>query len=96
MIQRVGRRQHAQHLVVIRAPSRTGVSRFGVTASSRLGGAVVRNRVKRVLREVFRHYRAALEPPVDVVVIAKHGADKLTYAQAAAEFARALELGPVG
>jgi ribonuclease P protein component len=53
---------------------------------------VVRNRLKRVLRAVFRAQRAALDPAVDVVVIAKPGADRLTYAQATDELARALDL----
>jgi ribonuclease P protein component len=50
--------------------------------------------VKRLLREVFRHARVRIVPPSDVVVIAKPGADSLTYAQAAKELARALDLGP--
>jgi len=53
---------------------------------------VVRNRVKRILREVFRARRDDIVPPADLVVIAKPGADTLTYAQAATEFARALQL----
>jgi ribonuclease P protein component len=60
--------------------------------STRIGNAVVRNRVKRVVREVFRQHRVDLMPPTDMVVIAKPGADTLTYAQVAGELARALEL----
>jgi ribonuclease P protein component len=93
-VQREGWRRHTRHLVVVHGPAPGPVSRFGVTVSTRVGGAVVRNRVKRVLREIFRSYRARLTPPMDVVVIAKPGADTLTYARAATEFARALELTP--
>jgi ribonuclease P protein component len=92
MLQRDGRRRHTAHLVVIHRPSRLGVSRFGITASARVGNAVARNRVKRLLREVFRHHRAALPSPMDLVVIAKPGADTLTYAEVASEFARALDI----
>lgn len=93
-LQREGRRCHTAHLVVIKRPALGAVPRLGVTASSRVGNAVVRNRIKRIVREVFRHYRAELVPPQDLVVIAKPGADTLTYAQAAIEFARALQLAP--
>jgi ribonuclease P protein component len=87
-----GRRRHTPHLVLISCAARSPVSRLGVTVSKRVGNAVVRNRVKRVLREVFRHLRAAIAPPADIVVIAKPGAGTLTYARAATEFARGLEL----
>jgi len=80
------------HFVLIRRPAPGPTSRLGVTVSTRVGNAVVRNRVKRLVREVFRHCRADLLPPADIVVIAKPGADTLTYAQVATEFARALEL----
>jgi ribonuclease P protein component len=93
-LQREGRRRHTEHLVFIRRQTKDRSTRLGVTVSSRVGNAVVRNRVKRLLREAFRHYRADLVPPVDVVVIAKPGADTLTYAQVAHEFACALELRP--
>lgn len=69
-------------------------SRLGVTVSSRVGNAVVRNRLKRFVREIFRQQRLSLPRPTDVVVIAKPGAHRLSYAQAATELERALELVP--
>ena len=52
--------------------------RLGVTASRKLGGAVVRNRVKRRIREWFRNFRGDLEERVDIVVIARSGAAGLS------------------
>jgi ribonuclease P protein component len=95
-VQHDGRRRHTAHLVVIQRPAPGTLSRFGVTASKRIGNAVVRNRVKRLLRAAFRERRAALVPPVDVLVIAKPGVDRLTYAQVNDELARALELRRAG
>ncbi len=91
-VQRDGRRRHDEHLVVIRRPAAGGCSRLGVTVSARVGNSVVRSRVKRLLREVFRARRGDITPASDIVVIAKPGADTLTYAQAATELARALGL----
>jgi ribonuclease P protein component len=54
------------------------VRRIGITASRKVGGAVVRNRVKRGVREWFRRSRQALPADVDVVVIARPGAGELS------------------
>ncbi len=43
------------------------VSRLGVAASRKLGGAVTRNRAKRRVREVFRLHK--IQPGLDVIVI---------------------------
>jgi ribonuclease P protein component len=95
-VQREGTRRHTQHLVLIHRAAAGAGSRLGVTVSTRVGDAVERNRVKRLLREVFRHCRSSIQPPADLVVIAKPGADTLTYAQAANELVRALGLRRAG
>jgi ribonuclease P protein component len=48
-------------------------SRIGLSVSSRVGGAVVRNRWKRLLREAFRLRRADLPEGVDLVAIPRGG-----------------------
>lgn len=92
-VQHNGRRRHTPHFVIIRT-ARTGPSRLGVTVSARVGNAVARNRVKRLVREIFRSRRHELQSSADIVVIAKTGADDLTYAQAATELEPVLELVP--
>ena len=92
-IQRDGLRRHTRHLVFIRCRGEMEWPRLGVTVSARVGNSVQRNRIKRLVREVFRHRRADLAP-YDLVVIAKAGAGDLTYGQAASEFSDALGLVP--
>ena len=75
-VQRAGRRQTAPHLVVL-CLKREGAARFGVSVSRKVGGAVVRNRVKRRLREAIRHHRHGIAG-VDVVFIAKPSAAAAT------------------
>jgi ribonuclease P protein component len=60
--------------------------RLGVITTKRLGKAVRRNRVKRLLREFFRNHKVIL-PPQDIVIIAKKGAPYLTYSEVLAEMA---------
>ncbi len=70
---RVGERRHSEHFVLLTRP-RGGPSRLGVTVSRKVGGAVVRNLVKRRVRNVFRRDPSRLLPESDLIVIAKPGA----------------------
>jgi ribonuclease P protein component len=78
--------------VVIQAPATRGTSRLGVTVSSRVGNAVVRNRVKRLVREIFRTRRLDLPALLDILVIAKLDAAQISHAQATSELERAFAL----
>lgn len=59
------------YLVLYARKNRTGSNRVGVTVSKKLGGAVVRNRVRRRLREVYRLNEEAFAPGWDIVVVAR-------------------------
>jgi ribonuclease P protein component len=65
-----------------------GVSRLGVTVSRRVGNAVIRNRVKRWIREWFRKDRGAIGPGLDLVVIARPAAARMTGSETHAALAR--------
>jgi ribonuclease P protein component len=62
-----GERVRARLMTVMVLPTDRPVSRLGIAATRKLGGAVVRNRAKRLVREVFR--RAKVPPGLDIVVI---------------------------
>lgn len=51
--------------------------RCGISVSKKLGGAVVRNRVKRVLCEAVRLTRNSLARPCHMVVVARQGVERL-------------------
>ena len=63
-----GRRASTASLTLFGIPNSVGFSRVGLTVSRKIGGAVVRSRIKRLLREVFRLHHQELEPPMDLVI----------------------------
>jgi len=63
----------------------TGRSRLGITATKKLGHAAERNRVKRIIREVFRQRRHETGGPLDLVVNVKPTARDRSHAQLAAD-----------
>ena len=75
-----GKSTVTEHFKVFICPNHLKKQRLGITASRRVGTAVKRNRIKRLLREFFRLNKACLPPSSDILFIAKSGADTLDYA----------------
>lgn len=51
-------------------------ARFGITVTRKIGNAVIRNRIKRIVREGCRHLGDQFAPGTDVVVLARAGAER--------------------
>lgn len=81
-----GKRVHGRRFIFHFLPSGAPRSRLGVTVSRKVGNAVVRNRIKRWVREAWRQntvlhrVRARGETPYDVVVTAKREVDDFSFA----------------
>lgn len=69
---RKGRRVHGAYLTLYFLDSRSGQARLGMTVSRKVGKAVVRVKLKRRFREIYRRWPQRDDlPPLDLVVHAK-------------------------
>jgi ribonuclease P protein component len=87
---RGARKIHTPHFVVLGKANDKRENRLGITVSSKVGKAVIRNRIKRLLREFFRRRREALGSSQDTVIIAKKGAGDISFNQVVGELSQAL------
>jgi ribonuclease P protein component len=88
-VQSKGRRVHTAHFVLLMLRSAAPGPRLGVTVGKRVGGAVQRNRIKRLCREVFRRNQRLFPRDCALVLVARQGADRLDYASVLGELQRA-------
>ncbi|MCC6177473.1 MAG: ribonuclease P protein component [Chloroflexi bacterium] len=77
---RAARRSWGHPLLVLYvAPNEGGLTRLGISVGKRVGTAVVRNRVKRRVREAVRAHLAELAPAHDLVFIARPSSAAATW-----------------
>ncbi len=86
-----GQRLDAGKFVLFGRPNTLGYHRLGLTVSRKIGGAVVRNRVKRLFREIFRRSSAELPCHFDLVVNAKRESATVPYEVLRADFIAAAQ-----
>jgi ribonuclease P protein component len=89
-VQNGGARINADCLLVVWKKSEGAATRLGLTVTSKVGPAVERNRIRRHLREFFRHRKEEFPKGVDVVVIARNSAKNATGSALHRAFGRAL------
>lgn len=74
------------YLVLYARRNRTGVNRVGITVSKKLGHAVVRNRIRRRLREIYRLNEQRFQPGWDIVVVARTRAVEAPFSKLTASY----------
>lgn len=65
---------------VVYATKKQGQAAFrvGISVSKKIGNAVIRNRVKRMIREAVTHLENIIQPDLDLVIIARPGTEEMT------------------
>ena len=91
-VQGRGRKIRQPNLMLLVLPGQVSQTRIGLTVSRRVGNAVVRNRVKRWLREGLRHLYPGIPGCWDVVVIAHPSAADAGQDAITGQLSRALSL----
>lgn len=83
-----GKKVQGRFMVMFFMRGQAGVRRLGITVSTKIGKAVVRNRVRRLIREAYRALEPRIKPGFDVVVVARFSAPGNPYSL----FAREMEI----
>jgi ribonuclease P protein component len=84
-----GARIHGRFATIFVLPNQRAAGRLGIAATKKLGGAVQRNRAKRLIREVFRRNKIAAG--FDVVVIPKRDLLDATLTVLEADYRKTIE-----
>ena len=79
-VSQLGRKVQSQHFLAYYRPNNENASRLGITVTKRIGNAVARNRIKRIVREYFRLNQKEDQPYLDINIIAKKHAIEQTSA----------------
>ena len=90
-IYRKGKSAVSPQLVIYCQRNRRDHSRLGVSVSTKLGCAVVRNRVRRRIREIYRLNKAKMLPGYDLIVVARVRAVETDYQKLDRTYLRLLE-----
>lgn len=83
-VQRRGDKLHLQHILAF-VLSTDGRRRLGITVSGKVGNAVRRNRIKRLMREAWRRKMHRMPQGLDIVLVAKRVAAQADFTAIARE-----------
>jgi ribonuclease P protein component len=85
-VQGQGFKVTVEPLLALALPNGRAETRLGITVSTKVGNAVVRSRIRRVLRELFRKGKSSLPQGLDLVLIARNAAAGASYETLARAF----------
>jgi ribonuclease P protein component len=80
-----GKRSFTKHFTIVVSENDLDFPRLGVTVTKKIGNAVKRNRIKRLIREFFRLNKDRFKASQDIVIIAKGNTSSMKYADVCRE-----------
>ena len=90
-VYRAGKRRSSSHFTAFFRANELPQSRFGFSIKKALGGAVVRNRIRRRLREIVRCHRREIPAGWDIVIHPKSSVTSAAFAALTADLLRLLK-----
>ena len=95
-VYRAGKRRSSSHFTVFFRANELPQSRFGFSIKKALGGAVVRNRIRRRLREMVRCHRLEIPAGWDMVIHPKSSVERAEVAALTGDLLKLLKNPPSG
>lgn len=86
-----GKRTATRLFVIYTLPNRLSYSRLGIQVQSKVGSAVRRNYIKRIVRDVFRRIKDSFREPLDIIFIAGKSLVNTKYQEFSEEFKKSLQ-----
>jgi ribonuclease P protein component len=90
-VYRAGKRRSSSHFTVFFRANQLPVSRFGFSIKKALGGAVVRNRIRRRVREIVRCHRSEIPAGWDIVIHPKSSVERAEFVTLMADLVRLIK-----
>ncbi len=90
-VYRAGKRRSSSHFTVFFRANQLPVSRFGFSIKKALGGAVVRNRIRRRVREIVRCHRMEIPAGWDIVIHPKSSVGRAEFAALTGDLLRLMK-----
>ena len=90
-VYRAGKRRSSSHFTVFFRANQLPVSRFGFSIKKALGGAVVRNRIRRRIREIVRCHRSEIPAGWDIVIHPKSSVQRAEFVTLTADLVRLIK-----
>ena len=90
-VYRSGKRRSSSHFTAFFRANQLPVSRFGFSIKKALGGAVVRNRIRRRIREIVRCHRMEIPAGWDIVIHPKSSVARAEFVALTADLVRLMK-----